>query len=256
MELFTGGRLAVLDDDIWTLNGSSHVEHRTGMSDGTLRFDGEAPSPGVGFLFDPYVEHGSITHAVNFDAPPSGWITFAIDAGVWDVVRTEATLPNGRSGPTSFVPEPGVGFFSSNLCVAEPGCQPPLVCPPVERCPAVTFDINSIGKHAVYRALAGLEIELIATARPLVPGLTPTILRLDAPLGSRMIVSIRNPGLELPVVQIDQRLVFPVLTDAGITLSAFEARGQLISATDSWVISTDPSDVFSVFFTPTPVTYR
>ncbi|MFT3709447.1 MAG: hypothetical protein QM817_17565 [Archangium sp.] len=258
IELFFGGALAVLGTDVWTIEQTSRFQHRTAIDEGTLRDDGVAQSPEIGGVFDNTVRLGSI---INATRSLDGWVEATFDGGVLSATVTATTFPQFfGTGPRSFVPEPGVGAFTSNLCVASPGCQPPLTCQPVLRCPpANNLFINSIGEHAVFsvfspNSLGDNSMTLGAIPRPLEPGLTTSSFVLDMPDPPN--VPIANPGLESPAFQVGSHVVFAELIDRKVKLRAFVFPGQLQSVTDDWIISTDPSNPMKIFYAPSPIRYR
>ncbi|MFT3709449.1 MAG: hypothetical protein QM817_17575 [Archangium sp.] len=253
-ELFSGAPLAVLDTDVWTLE-SGQFRHRTALDQGTLRDDGLTQSTPVGGVFDSTVRRGSI---INAAAGLTGWIEASLDGGVLSSTFTAATFPQSFGiGPRSFIPEPGVGAFMTNLCVASPGCQPPLMCQPVISCaPVNNLTVNSIGEHAVFSLFSPQNsgTTIAAIPRPLTSTATTASVALDMP--ARVFVPIRNPGLESPAFQVGSRVVFVELVDRRVKLRAFVFPGVLASVTDDWIIATDPTNPMKIFYAPSPIRYR
>ncbi|MFT3709448.1 MAG: hypothetical protein QM817_17570 [Archangium sp.] len=254
VEFFRAASLAVLGTDVWTMEGAQ-FRHLTAIDDGTLRDDGVAQSPPISSWFDTTVRNGSIINTSALD----GWVEVSFDGGVLSSTFTPASFSQQffGPGPTSFIPEPGVGAFTTNLCVASPGCQPPLTCEPTVTCPSSKAVINSIGEHAVFSVFSpnfDSSMTVGAIARPLEPPLTWSPFQLDMP--TLPVVPILHPGLESPAFQVGSRVVFLELVDGTVKLRAFSFPGKLASVTDDWVISTDPSNPMKIFYAPSPIRYR
>jgi hypothetical protein len=255
--VFGGIQLAVHGDDVWSLPPDGRMElRRAGAS---LDVVGRGTVSGLGDFFDPTLEGDAVqyssrsgSHIASAKSTPSG-----LSETLTSVTFSE--YPGSRS----FVLEPGTGpFILPNLCLATPGCQAPLSCPPVVRCGSNELFVNVITPAAVYgvrstaRFEGGTTIEIQAIARPLRAQLAPfAALILDLPQEGW--APVQNGGVDLPAFFTGRRAVFVRLQANGqLLLTAVAIAGNLHRVTDDALVTSDLNDPFRLSFAQPPVTYR
>jgi hypothetical protein len=253
--VFGGIQLAVHGNNVWSLPPDGRIElRRAGTS---LDVVGRGTTGGLGDFFDPTLDADQIQYSTR-----SG--SLIVSALSMPTGLTETVIPTvfpDFPASRSFVLEPGTGAFTlSNLCLATPGCQAPVGCPPVVRCGSNDLFINCITPGAVYGLIAtygdsGVTLSLRAVPRPISTRSVATVsLTLDSGGGPSW---IQNPGVELPVFASGDRAVFAKLQANGkILLTAVPIPGTLLRVTDEAIVTIDPNDPFRLSFAPPPVTYR